>query len=494
MRQPLRRNGLLVAGLVLVLLAGCEKAARYGAAPDTKGGGKPPDAHPTEVAAHYGWREPHPRQDRPIRFVTADQPRWETLREYWTDPHDDPKMAAALGAVPLGLTPLGAALAWYAALDADAVLIRVPLGLPDPRPHVPAGNPLTVAKWELGKKLFFDVNLLPFSQDTGQSCASCHKPSEGFTSPLRTGPRNALSLLNVVYNKQQFWDGRVDALEQVVQRDLRDEARPVTTNAERGMERHAWGGVVGRLRGRKDYLKQFQDVFGAEPTIDNVGRALATYLRTLLSGNSVYDLAAKTSAGEKVKPATLLAQHFAPHLTSAALARLDRAKDAAADVAKDLELGHRLFVKSRCTECHGGALFTDQQYHNTGIGDSVRRVREQEGRETGRFAVLPFGLKERWYVGAYRTPTLRNLPRTAPYTHDGRLETLGQVLRHYKELNGIDNRYLDPLLQSDSPQGARQLDLNAAEFRALELFLWALDGESLPARVTGEVPPRGAGK
>src|SRR5262249_40467220 len=152
----------------------------------------------------------------------------------------------------------------------------------------------TLEKWLLGRRLFFDRELLR----SGGGCTLCHQPDQAFTTladvKLEQPRMRTLSLVNCVYNKQQFWDGRADALEQVLQRDLQDEQLPQgrLTGAQSPQVRHVWGGVVQRLVGDPDYVERFRDAFGIEkPTQDAVAKALATYLRTILSGNSLYDRA-----------------------------------------------------------------------------------------------------------------------------------------------------------------------------------------------------------
>jgi cytochrome c peroxidase len=474
MRHLARKNGLYLLAALLVLGAGCQKAARYG--PPVVA--EPEKAPEVKFGPHYAWIEPRPSRertaaDRPIRFVTADDRRWDTLKGFWNDPQkaSDP-LAARVALAPLAMTalgtgvfPLGSAAGALLNVDADAVLIKVPLGLPDPTPYIPVSNPPTVGKWELGRELFFDEGLLPLG-NVGQSCKGCHLPDQGFTNRERTtGGRNTLSLINVVYNKRQFWDGRVEALEQVVQRDLNDE---IGKGGRQGADPHAWPGVVKRLGGNKEYLEKFKAVFGTDPTIDNVGKALATYLRTILAGGSVYDWAEKMRLEDKDRPARLTTKHFIDAFGKAA-----RGGDAV-----KLETGARLFA-AHCQQCHRGPLLTDQDYHNIGIGDSLRTSTVPLGTETGHFAVLPLGLKDRRYVGAYRTPTLRALPRTHPYMHDGSLPTLDAVLKYYNEgLTTPDpnfkNVYLDPALRA-GPEKAQHLGLESGQLEALRLFLEALD-------------------
>src|SRR5205085_1634335 len=149
------------------------------------------------------------------------------------------------------------------------VRIKVPLGLPDPTPHVPAANPPTKGKWELGRKLFFAAGWL--SDRPNLSCATCHRPDRAFTDgdPRVEGSYNVPTLVNVAYNRHQFWDGRATYHEEVVQRTPEDEREP----KEGRPFDHVWPDVVGRLRDSKSWTEQFQSAFGTPPTQDAVGRA-----------------------------------------------------------------------------------------------------------------------------------------------------------------------------------------------------------------------------
>jgi cytochrome c peroxidase len=377
------------------------------------------------------------------------------------------------------LTPLGAVTVAALTQELEVIKIKVPLGLPDPTPHIPPSNPPTLAKWHLGKKLFFTRDLLPTSAHTGKSCVTCHNPVEGYTTrdPFKPGMKvNTLSLLNVAYNQRLFWNGRVEALEQMIQRDRDDEGQSPTTLPE-WEYRHVWGGVVKRLNDRKEFRKEFERVFGAGPSIDSVGKALATYLRTLLVGDSLYDLAEKTRQDRQAKELT--AEHFLPHLKGEGVMRRLEREGKEEDVAKELERGYRLFVKSRCNQCHSGPLFTDQDYHNIGV--DINNI-------DGRRITAPVGLKDRRYFGAFRTPTLRNLPRTKPYFHTGKMETLREVLKHYNEdiHDQLASRHLDPVLLDPATGATRSLRLPREELDALEVFLRALDGGEVPAWVADE--------
>jgi cytochrome c peroxidase len=247
--------------------------------------------------------------------------------------------------------------------------------------------------------------------------------------------------------------------------------------------RHRWDGLVARLRGNQEYRAEFKRVFGiSNPTEDAVGKALATYLRTVLSGNSLYDRARQTAERGKRE---LQADDFAGALDEEGLERLAGKGATKAELAQKLMRGYGLFHGAAgCAGCHGGRTFTDNNFHNVGIRESGRLSNKQAGEQPGRFRRVPVGLKETRLIGAFRTPTLRNLPRTFPHFHDGQAGNLREVVDYYNDRLSADfNPFLDPLLR-DGPQSGRRLGLTDDEVRALVLFLRALDGEPIPPRIS----------
>src|SRR5262249_926452 len=164
------------------------------------------------------------------------------------------------------------------------IKIKVPLGLPDPTPHIPGANPLTYAKWELGRDLFFWNKLSVAPNEALFSCSRCHKPEQAFTEKAALAPhmkRNVLSLINCVYNRRQFWDGRAEMREEAIIGDGGDHA------AENAGKEHRFPGFITVVREDAKYKQRFKDVFGIdEPTADAVAKCLATYMRTILSGHS----------------------------------------------------------------------------------------------------------------------------------------------------------------------------------------------------------------
>ena len=337
---------------------------------------------------------------------------------------------------------------------------KPPLGLP-PLP-VPAENPLTPDKIELGRKLFFDRRL---SLNNTFSCAMCHVPEQGYTSNEqataigiegRTVRRNSPTLYNAGYLRRLFHDGREYSLEQQVW-------GPLLARNEMGAP--SVGYVLEKVKGLKDYGGLFEKSYGRSVTMETLGMAIASYERTLNSAASPFDLW-----------------------------RFDRQRNALGRQAKQ---GFELFTgKAGCSACHRVndqyALFTDQDFHNTGIG---YRAAMGTPAEKQRFQAAPglvldidpavlasvseskpndLGLYEitqnpadRW---KYRTPTLRNVALTAPYMHDGSLATLKDVVRFY-DGGGVPNENLDPLM--------KPLKLSDRDMDALVAFLESLTGSNV---------------
>lgn len=348
-----------------------------------------------------------------------------------------------------------------AAADLAAVLGDPPLGLP-PVP-VPATNPATGPAIALGRKLFFDRRL---SQNNTISCAICHIPEQGFASndkalavgiEGRTVRRNAPTLYNVAYLSRLFHDGREYSLEHQVWTPLL---------ARNMMGNPSFATVIARIRHLPDYAGLFEAAFdGKGPGMETIGRALASYQRTLVSGNAPFDR-----------------WHFGGD---------EQAVDAA------VKRGFALFTgRAGCAGCHlvgeHDALFTDNAMHNTGLGwynamkkpDPVSRVQVSPGVYLDLDAAVAaavsddrpgdIGLYEvtqnpadRW---RYRTPGLRNVALTAPYMHDGSLETLRDVVLYYRG-GGHSNEGLDPKIGP--------LDLSDADVDDLVAFLGALTGDSV---------------
>jgi cytochrome c peroxidase len=491
-----RRGLALVCGSLLWLSVGCERASRYPAEPKFAVAAPESGTKKNQliVPPYLGWL-PTKVQDNdiPIVFVHSSQAKeWQELPEFWN--HVPPPVLGKR-TMHLGQSPLGAVASLFAGDETDrrrVIKIRVPLGLADPTATVPEANPMTYLRWRLGKQLFFDRRWL--TADGNRSCATCHDAESGFTerAPPRGEPwMKAPSLINCAFNKHQFWDGRVRYLEEVLQRQLEEEEGPAPLEPGGGTaeKKHSWGGIVARLSQQPDLVQGFEAAFGIDmPTVDATAKALAVYLRTILSGNSLYDQARRNARADGKAPPQ--AKDFEPLLTEPILRALGRDKGDKKKVAVELAAGADLFFakRTRCVACHTGWNFIDNSFHNVSIRESTDL--QEPGKENGHFARLPFGRKDPRMRGAFKTPSLRNLPQTYPYFHDGHCRTLEQVVQHYNK--GIHNRYygnLDPVLK-DGPNNVLELDLSDADVNVLALFLRSLNGEPVPSVIAAPLGPR----
>jgi cytochrome c peroxidase len=296
----------------------------------------------------------------------------------------------------------------------------LPLGL-DAYMPVPDDNPQTPAKIALGRRLFFDTRL---SADGSVSCASCHDPARAFADAKRVstgvlgraGRRNAPALLNRGYGSAFFWDGRASTLEEQV-------LGPIENPTELGAR---VDDAVASLRGDAAYASAFGEVFGRQPSREDLARALASYLRSILAGDSPVD---RFLAGDRTA------------------------------LSAQAQEGLRVFRgKGNCTACHLGPTFSDERFHNTGVAWQAD-VLKDEGR-----AAITRKAEER---GAFKTPTLRHVADTAPYMHDGSLSRLEDVIDFY-DRGGHPSPHLDPEI--------RPLRLTTEEKSALVLFLRSLSG------------------
>lgn len=308
----------------------------------------------------------------------------------------------------------------------EAVEIKAPLGLP-PVP-VPVNNKPTAQTVALGKRLYYDSNL---SADGTVSCASCHSPEHGFTDGQANstgvggqhGKRSAPTVLNAAYNPVQFWDGRAASLEEQA-------AGPIANPIEMNLP-HAE--AVKRLSADASYREQFEKAFGPGAiTIEKVQMSIASFERTVVSGDSPFDRYQYGGDTKAMSPAAIR--------------------------------GLKLFrdeKKTNCAKCHTiddkYALFTDGKFHNLGVG------LDQDGNLTdlGRYDQT----KQEADKGAFRTPTLRNVALTGPYMHDGSTKTLRGVVDFYVG-GGSSNPQLDKEI--------RKLELSGAEREDLVAFLEAL--------------------
>ena len=312
------------------------------------------------------------------------------------------------------------------------------------RAAIPADNPQTPEKIALGMRLFFDGRL---SADGTVACATCHDPSRAFTDGRsvsigikgRAGQRNAPTILNALYNKTQFWDGRVKTLEEQA-------ALPIVNPVEMGQPNLET--AVAKIATISEYDRRFREVFGRPPNGTDLVRAIASYERTQVSFDSPFD-------------------HF-----------IAGDKNAIDESAKR---GWELFnTRARCNKCHALSeqtrditYFTDNDFHNIGVGiirhdvvalavkaeqlvnsGSAKAIDnaaiQSQMSVLGRFLVT----KKQADIASFKTPDLRNVLITGPYFHDGSQETLWDVVDHYNKGDGVQNPFLDqdiqPLALSES--------------------------------------------
>ena len=469
-----RRCCSLLCILGLLMLSSCQKAQQYrivGKTPAVEADTKKDD-DPDQGLQPLSWIEPSERRDLPILFIADNRDEWKSLKSFW----NEPPIFAGMSTVHIGLDPLPALAAIIITEQHLAIKIKVPRGLPDPTPHFPPSNPPSYGKWKLGKALFH-APLLKIGADY-KSCASCHNPEHNFSHGVlhpRDGDFNTLSLVNTVYNRRQFWDGRVRALEETLG------SLPIKPEPRTQDEQHNWGGFVRDLVASKQYNEKFNLIFGIEyPTQDAVAQALATYIRTMLSGDSLYDRAGLAGRDKQAK--ALPADHFLDLLKDEKVVeslQIDPEKvQTPGQISAALVKGYDLFHgKARCAQCHSGPLFTDDDFHNLGIEAPAF------GTESGRALHVPVGLKEARLNGAYRTPTLRNLLQTGPYFHDGSQVTLRRVVDYYDSgIQEAPGRLAKPLLDGARPM---TLNLSADEKESLLMFLHALQGTPVDLKVSG---------
>lgn len=310
--------------------------------------------------------------------------------------------------------------------------------------YVPEDNPMTRAKIELGRQLYFDPRL---SSDSTVSCASCHNPAEGYGAQTRfgvgvrgqEGGRNSPVSYNRIVSKAQFWDGRADSLEAQA-------VGPIANPIEMG---NSHDKCVADIAANPVYKLQFEKVFSDGVTIDNVGKAIAAFERALVTGPTPYDYQNDLDTFEKVFADDLEYLDEEPELKK----KYDdlTAAVAANPMSESAKRGMRLFFgKANCTACHAGANFSDEQYHNLGVG------MDSEKPDMGRYDVT----KEEKDKGAFKTPTLRNVALSPPYMHDGSQETLEEVMEWYNK-GGHPNPWLSDKMKKLNLTEQEEADLVA---------------------------------
>ena len=354
-----------------------------------------------------------------------------------------------------GMLRMGVVAATFAA----CVAFAAPVGLP-PVP-VPADNPITPEKVKLGDKLFHDTR---FSSTGEVSCATCHDRKKGFADALPVsegikklkGTRNAPTVINAAYLRTQFWDGREPTLEA-------QSAQPFLNPVEMGLKDHE--PILKIVRTDPEYAELFKKAFGKtgdQITMTEVQKGLGTFQRTLIGGDSPFDRYYFGGDKEAMSPAAIR--------------------------------GFQIYIgKGRCVSCHlieqTQALFTDNRFHMIGVsanqmpqdldelsaavedvkkrGTDIAVLSNPKTSSLGRYAVT----RDLTDIGAFKTPTLRNIELTAPYMHDGSHKTLEEVVQFYN--NGGRLNESDPLPKLLSG-GIRPLNLTEEQQADLVEFLKAL--------------------
>ncbi len=355
-------------------------------------------------------------------------------------------------------TKIGLITVFTAALLHSAKLWANPsLGLPDL--PFPIGNPQTAEKIALGKRLFHDPR---FSADGTVSCASCHQDSKAFTDGLpkavginaQIGKRNTPTILNAVFYETLFVDGRADSLENQA-------SGPLLNPAEHGLKNV--DSLIAIVQADKSYAESFDNVFAVttdDISINHATKAIAAYERTLIAGNSQFDR----------------------YLFASDNSALSASAQRGLVVFQD---------KGNCVTCHeiswNNALFTDNRFYNIGVGFKALEptlpqmlpllqdgknldeltLTDGQRSELGQFNVT----KQPGDLGKFRTPTLRNIALTAPYMHDGSMNTLEEVVEHYDK-GGEPNQFTD--------RNIFPLHLTQQEKQDLVAFMQALTSQTLP--------------
>lgn len=344
-----------------------------------------------------------------------------------------------------------------------AAPVSVPAQQPPPVPlfsaeaiqsSTPSDNPITDAKAKLGDMIFDEKRV---SADNSVACNTCHSPRNGFTTHTETsrgvgdqlGKRNAPSILNAMFYKSMFWDGRAASLEEQA-------TLPILNPVEMGQKDPQE--VVAKLAAIPKFVDAFQQVFGRPPNWEDMGKALAAFERTRLSTEAPFD-------------------------------RFLRGDEKALNESQ--RRGWVLFLgRARCGSCHtydpARPLFGDNRFHNTGVGarkqdfnqlatraagsaagdkaEIDKLALETDYSELGRFLVT----QKRGDIGAFKTPFLRDVLLTGPYMHDGSLETLWDVVQFFNK-GGERNPFLD--------EGMKPLGLTAGEIDDLVNFLGSLTSD-----------------
>ena len=343
------------------------------------------------------------------------------------------------------------------------VILPVGLALGANNISIPKDNPLTRAKIELGRQLFFDTRL---SVDNSVSCSSCHHPEDGYGRNTnfgvgvggQEGGRNSPISFNRILSSVQFWDGRASTLEEQAK-------GPIANPIEMGNTHEVAVSTLNKVEG---YRLQFEKVFpGQGINIDTVAKAIASFERVIVTGPSPADyyeplLNFQKTFRDDLKDLKAFKkddpESFAEYW------KVKRASDAHPISASAIRGRELFFGKANCTACHAGANFTDEKFHNIGIG------MDKPKPDLGRYEQT----KKDADRGAFKTPTVRNISQTAPYMHDGSLATLEEVVEWYDK-GGHPNPYLSDKM--------KRLNLTKSEKEDLVAYMQALTGALTPVRI-----------
>lgn len=347
--------------------------------------------------------------------------------------------------------------------------VKLPLGLSLGQGAIKGlkENPLTRAKVELGRQLYFDRRL---SADGTVSCADCHHPDEGYARHTQfgvgvgaqEGNRNSPASYNRILSDKQFWDGRAASLEEQA-------VGPIANPIEMANTHEQCVADLGKIPGYKlQFEKIFPDDSGQCVNIDNVGKAIAAFERVIVTNPSPFDYYEPLRTLELAYRQDLedleTFQEEAPDEYAQYMAARDAA--AAHPMSESARRGREIFFgqKGGCTACHVGPNLADEKYHNLGVGMDVAEP------DLGRFVVT----QEDQDRGAFKTPTIRNVELTPPYMHDGSQKTLEEVVEWYAR-GGHPNPHLS--------KSVRKLDLTDQDKADLVAFMKACTGAFPPVEM-----------
>lgn len=319
--------------------------------------------------------------------------------------------------------------------------------------QLPADQALTRAKIELGRQLYFDSRL---AGPSNMSCSHCHHPTAGYSRwmVMPVINRNVSAGFNRILSREQFWDGRVDSLEDQIEHPLTNKYEMHNTVPD----------AVRQIEAVEGYRLQFERIYGGV-TFTAITQAISCFERALVTGPSPFDFEEVVRRSD---------EHSAETLGELEQSELEEARRGMNEfpLSENARRGRDLFFSDRthCATCHSGPNFTDEQYHAVGLPP----ISSKAAADTGRFAVT--GREED--RDAYKTPTLRNIAQTPPYMHAGQLETLEEVVAWFNQPKAA-TPHVSPLL--------RPLGLSSGDQRDLVEFLRSLTGP-LPPVESGRLP------